>query len=62
MGSPEIQKYPMIVPETFSDRKGTCHFELKGEMYIIGGYEPEETRDWQRNILRNLSPGEVIFD
>lgn len=48
MGSPEIEKYPMTVPETFSDRKGTCHFELKGEMYIVGGYDPSQngSRDW----------------
>ena len=38
MGTAQIESVPMNFPETFADRKGTCSFELKGEMFIIGGY------------------------
>ena len=38
MGTAQIKSVPMNFPETFTDRKGTCSFELKGEMFIIGGY------------------------
>ena len=39
MGTAQIESVPMNFPETFTDRKGTCSFELKGEMFIIGGYK-----------------------
>ena len=45
MGLEVQETYQMEVPSTFEHRREMCHFELKGQMYMIGGtnYESQST-------------------
>ena len=50
----EVTKtFAMEIPDSFENRKGTCHFELKGEMFIIGGDDENKRGNRQYKVQGN---------
>ena len=41
MDHEKYETFEMDFPSTFQDRREMCHFELKGEQYMVGGSDSQ---------------------